>query len=535
MEEAQIRQEIEEGKTIVGIEFGSTRIKAELIGTDNIPHAEGAWEWENRLENGVWTYSLDDIWKGLQGCYADLLKNVQAEYGVTIHRLAAIGISAMMHGYLAFDRNNQLLVPFRTWRNTITAEAAGKLTELFHYNIPQRWSIAHLYQAILNGEEHVKDISYVATLAAYVHWQLTGEKVIGIGDGSGMFPIDTKKGDYNQEMIDKFNDLIADKSYPWKMPDIFPKNLKAGEDAGTLTEKGARLLDVSGNLEPGIPLCPPEGDAGTGMAATNSVAERTGNVSAGTSVFSMVVLEKPLEGVYPELDIVTTPAGSEVAMVHCNNCTSDLNAWVDIFDEFCRTAGIDKKKGDLYGILYKHAMEGDADCGKVLAYNFISGEPVAGVMDQAGAPMVTRTAQSNFTLANLFRANLYSAFGTLKLGNDILMKKEHVKVDRLMGHGGIFKTKGVAQNILAAAMNAPVTCMETAGEGGAWGVALLASFLVNNPKHLSLEDWLNGEVFADAKGETVNPDPKDVEGFDQWIELYRKGLEAEKAAIHAFA
>lgn len=534
MDQSQIRQEIEEGKAIVGIEFGSTRIKAELITTDNIPNAEGSWEWENRLENGVWTYSLDDIWKGLQGCYADLLSNVQRRYGVTIHRLAAIGISAMMHGYLAFDKEGNLLVPFRTWRNTITAEAAGKLTELFHFNIPQRWSISHLYQAILNGEEHVKDIDFVATLAAYVHWQLTGQKVIGIGDGSGMFPIDTKTGDYNAEMLQKFNDLIADKGYPWKMPDVFPRNVKAGEDAGNLTEKGAKLLDVSGNLEAGIPLCPPEGDAGTGMAATNSVAVRTGNVSAGTSVFSMVVLEKPLEGVYPELDVVTTPAGAEVAMVHCNNCTSDLNAWVDIFDEFCKAAGIDKGKGELYGLLYRHAMTGDADCGKVLAYNFISGEPVAGVMDQAGAPMVTRTEQSKFTLANLIRANLYSAFGTLKLGNDILMKKEHVKVDRLMGHGGIFKTKGVAQNILAAAMNAPVTVMETAGEGGAWGVALLASYRVNNPDGLSLEDWLNEKVFAGAVGETVQPDPQDVEGYDQWISIYRKGLEAEKAAIRAF-
>ena len=504
---------IESGRAVLGIEFGSTRIKAVLIGEHNEPIAQGGHEWENRLDNGIWTYTQEDIWQGL---------------------LAAIGISAMMHGYLAFDGNGKLLVPFRTWRNTITEQASEELTELFGYHIPQRWSIAHLRQAILNGEEHVKDVRFFTTLAGYVHWQLTGEKVIGVGDASGMFPIDPETADFNRRMIGQFDVLVEPLQFPWKLEEILPKCLRAGEPAGMLTAEGAALLDPTGTLEAGIPLCPPEGDAGTGMAATDSVAVRTGNVSAGTSVFSMVVLEKPLSGVYPELDLVTTPAGAEVAMVHCNNCTSDLNAWVDIFEEFCGAAGISMDKGALYGLLYRHAMTGDADCGKVLAYNFLSGEPVAGIMDQVGAPMVARNADSHFTLANLMRANLYSAFGTLKLGNDILMKQEHVRVDRMMGHGGIFKTKGVAQNILAAAMNAPVTCMETAGEGGAWGMALLASYLIHG-QELSLEAWLSRDVFADAKGETVQPDQKDIEGFDTWAALYRRGLEAEHAAIRAFA
>lgn len=525
---------IESGRAVLGIEFGSTRIKAVLIGEHNEPIAQGGHEWENRLDNGIWTYTQEDIWQGLADCYRDLAQNVQREYGVPIRRLAAIGISAMMHGYLAFDGNGKLLVPFRTWRNTITEQASEELTELFGYHIPQRWSIAHLRQAILNGEEHVKDVRFFTTLAGYVHWQLTGEKVIGVGDASGMFPIDPETADFNRRMIGQFDVLVEPLQFPWKLEEILPKCLRAGEPAGMLTAEGAALLDPTGTLEAGIPLCPPEGDAGTGMAATDSVAVRTGNVSAGTSVFSMVVLEKPLSGVYPELDLVTTPAGAEVAMVHCNNCTSDLNAWVDIFEEFCGAAGISMDKGALYGLLYRHAMTGDADCGKVLAYNFLSGEPVAGIMDQVGAPMVARNADSHFTLANLMRANLYSAFGTLKLGNDILMKQEHVRVDRMMGHGGIFKTKGVAQNILAAAMNAPVTCMETAGEGGAWGMALLASYLIHG-QELSLEAWLSRDVFADAKGETVQPDQKDIEGFDTWAVLYRRGLEAEHAAIRAFA
>ena len=524
---------IEEGRAVLGIELGSTRIKAVLIGEKNEPIAQGDHEWENRLDNGIWTYTQEDIWKGLRECYASLSTNVEKEFGVKLNKLAAIGISAMMHGYLAFNQKDELLVPFRTWRNTITEEASEALTELFGYHIPQRWSIAHLYQAILNGEEHVKDVSFFTTLSGYVHWQLTGKKVLGVGDVSGMFPVNSETADYQQGMLEQFDELVKPNGFSWKLKDILPQSLRAGEEAGTLTEEGARLLDPTGTLAAGIPLCPPEGDAGTGMVATNSVAVRTGNVSAGTSIFSMVVLERPLKGVYPELDLVTTPAGAEVAMVHCNNCTSDLNAWVNIFDEFCRIAGVEKSKNELYGLLYKHAMTGNEDCGRVLSYNFLSGEPVAGVMEQAGAPMVVRTADSAFSLANLMRANLYSAFGTLKLGNDILVKKEQVALDRLMGHGGIFKTKGVAQNILAAAMNAPVTCMETAGEGGAWGVALLAAYLVDG-KDASLEDWLNEAVFSDAAGETVAPSDSEVKGFEAWAGLYERGLEAEKAAVKAF-
>ena len=528
MDQTRIKQEIEEGKAALGIEFGSTRIKAELITTDNIPVAEGAWEWENRLENGIWTYSLEDIWTGLQGCYADLRKDVQDQYGVSLRRLSAIGISAMMHGYLAFNDKDELLVPFRTWRNTITGEAAEQLTELFHYNIPQRWSISHLYQAILNGEEHVKDIRFVATLAAYVHWQLTGEKVIGVGDGSGMFPISTKTGDYDAEMVAKFNDLIADKGYSWKLPDVFPKNRKAGEKAGVLTEKGAQLLDVSGELEAGIPLCPPEGDAGTGMVATNAVAKRTGNVSAGTSCFGMIVLEKDLRNVYPEIDLVTTPSGDLVAMAHCNNCTSDLNAWVNIFDEFCGAMGITADRSKLFSVLYNKALEGDKDCGGLLDYNYFSGEPIT-KMDE-GRPLFARTPNSSFTLANFMRAHLYASLSVLKTGMDLLLKKEGVKVDNMMGHGGLFKTKGVGQSILAAALNTPVTCMTTAGEGGAWGIALLAAYAVRG-EGLALDEWLNRNVFADAEGETIQPDPADAAGFDAYLERYEKGLPIEAAAI----
>ena len=524
----QTKQLIEEGGAILGIEMGSTRIKGVLINENNEPIAQGSHEWENRLENGIWTYSMEDVRAGIADCYRDLAADVEKQYGVKITGLKAIGISAMMHGYLPFDENGKQLAPFRTWRNTITEEASSRLTELFQYHIPQRWSIAHLYQAILNGEEHVKDIRFITTLSGYVHWLLTGEKVLGVGDASGMFPIDPSAADYNAAMETKFDALIADRHYPWKLKEILPKSLKAGEAAGTLTAAGAELLDPSGLLQAGIPLCPPEGDAGTGMAAANSVAKRTGNVSAGTSVFSMVVLEKPLSKYYEELDLVTTPSGDEVAMVHCNNCTSDLNAWVNLFDEFCKAMGMEADKGKLFSVLYHKAMEGDADCGGLLAYNFFSGEPIARADE--GRPLFVRTPESRFTLANFMRVHLFTALGALKIGNDILMKQEKVAVDRLMAHGGLFKTKGVGQNILAAAMDAPVTCMETAGEGGAWGIALLASFLVNGSGK-SLENWLNDAVFGSEAGETVNPDPEDVKGFDAFTERYQKGLAIENAAI----
>ena len=462
------KKQIEEGKAVLGIEFGSTRIKAVLIDEEHHPIASGSHEWENQLVDGVWTYSIDAIWNGLQDCYQDMKKDVQEKYGVKVTKLAAIGFSAMMHGYMAFDKDDKILVPFRTWRNAITEEASEKLTDLFRYNIPQRWSVAHLYQAILNGEEHVKDICFQTTLAGYIHWMLTGKKVLGVGDASGMFPIDIATGKFDAKMVSQFDEAIADKGYPWKLMDIFPEVLSAGEDAGTLTQEGAKLLDTDGDLEAGVPLCPPEGDAGTGMVATNSVARRTGNVSAGTSVFSMVVLEKELSKVYKELDLVTTPSGDLVAMVHCNNCTSDLNAWVNIFREFAEIFGMDVDMNRLYGTLYKKAMEGDANGGNLLAYNYISGENITEM--EEGRPLFVRTPNSKFNLANFMRVNLYSALASLKIGMDLLLKEEKVAVDKLLGHGGLFKTKGVGQQILADAVDTPISVMETAGEGGAWGI-----------------------------------------------------------------
>lgn len=519
---------IESGKAVLGIEFGSTRIKAELIGADNAPIASGAYEWENRFENGVWTYSLDDIHTGLAACYAGLANDVKNKYGVEITKLAAIGISAMMHGYLAFDKDDNLLVPFRTWRNTITEEAAEKLTYLFNYNIPQRWSVAHLYQAILNKEEHVKDIDHIMTLAAFVHYELTGEKVIGVGDASGMFPIDIATGDYNKNMISEFDNLVSNYNFPWKIENILPKCLKAGENAGKLTEAGAKLLDKSGKLAAGIPLCPPEGDAGTGMVATDSVGRRTGNVSAGTSVFGMVVLEKELSKVYPEIDLVTTPMGDLVAMAHCNTCTSDLNAWVNIFNEFCGAMGIDADKNKLYSVLYNEALKGDTDCGGLLDYNYFSGEAITKM--EEGRPLFVRKADSKFNLANFMRVHLYASLSVLKTGMDLLFKGENVKVDKMYGHGGLFKTKLVGQQILADALNTPVTVMSTAGEGGAWGMALLASYLVNG-NGASLSDWLNSAVFTGDKGSTVEPDAAGVAGFDKYLARYTEGLAIERAAI----
>ena len=524
---------IESGKAVLGIEFGSTRIKAVLVDEQNTPIASGSHEWENQLVDGIWTYSIDMIWNGLQDCYADMLKDVDKQYGVKVTKLAAIGFSAMMHGYMAFDSNDEILVPFRTWRNAITEEASEKLTALFNYNIPQRWSIAHLYQAILNGEEHVKDIKFQTTLAGYIHWKLTGKKVLGVGEASGMFPIDIATGKFDAKMVDQFNDAIADKNFDWKLLDIFPEVLTAGEEAGTLTEEGAKLLDVSGTLEAGALLCPPEGDAGTGMVATNSVARRTGNVSAGTSVFSMVVLEKELSKVYPELDLVTTPSGDLVAMVHCNNCTSDLNAWVNIFKEFAEAFGMDVDMNQLFGTLYNKAMEGDADGGNLIAYNYISGENITGM--EEGRPMFVRTPNSKFNLANFMRVNLYSSLATLKIGNDILLKEEGVKVDKLLGHGGLFKTKGVGQQILADAMNSPISVMETAGEGGAWGIAVLASYMIQKADGESLGDYLNEKVFAGQEGTSLAPNPEGVKGFDEFIKIYKAGLPIERAAVDSMA
>ena len=527
----EIRKTIEEGRAVLGIELGSTRIKAVLIDEDRSPVASGSYDWENRYVDHIWTYDMEDIRKGLQGCYRDLKRDVEEKYEVKLTRLAAMGVSAMIHGYLAFDENDRLLVPFRTWRNTITGEASEKLSDLFSYHIPQRWSIAHLYQAILNGEEHVKDVRFITTLAGYIHWTLTGERVIGSGDASGMFPIDTVTKDYNARMLDQFDELVAEKGFPWKIGNILPKVLLAGEEAGRLTAAGALFLDPEGELEAGIPLCPPEGDAGTGMAATNSVAVRTGNVSAGTSVFAMAVLEKELSRPYEEIDLVTTPSGDLVAMVHCNNCTSDLNAWAGLFREFADCMGMDADMNRIFSVLYNKALEGDADCGGLLAYNYFSGEHITGF--EEGRPLFVRSPESRFDLPNFMRVHLYTSLGALKTGMDILLKKEDVKLDKMMGHGGLFKTKGVGQRILAAAIDTPVWVMETAGEGGAWGIALLADYMERREPGETLAAYLTDKVFCDAEGTGMKPVPEDVEGYERFMEKYRTGLVIERAAVDA--
>lgn len=526
---SNIKETIESGKAVLGLEFGSTRIKAVLVDETHTPIASGDHEWENRLENGIWTYSLDDIWNGLRDSYRKLAADVEAKYDTKLKKIGAIGFSAMMHGYMAFDKEGKLLVPFRTWRNGITGQAAESLTELFQYNIPQRWSIAHLYQAILNAEEHVKDVAFFTTLAGYIHWQLTGQKVLGVGDASGMFPINPETKDFDAGMVEKFDALVAEKGFPWKLKEILPKVLVAGEDAGKLTEEGARLLDESGTLEAGVPICPPEGDAGTGMAATNSVRKRTGNVSAGTSVFAMIVLERELKKVYPEIDLVTTPDGSLVGMVHANNCTSDLNAWVGLFREFAESFGIEVDMNKLFGTLYNKALEGDADCGGLLSYGYLSGENITGV--EEGRPLFVRSPESKFNLANFMRVHLFTALGALKVGMDILLKEEKVEIDEILGHGGLFKTKGVGQGFLAAAIDTPVSVMETAGEGGPWGMALLASYMLNKEEKETLADYLSDKVFAGNKGTKMEPKKEDVEGFETFARRYVKGVAIEKAAL----
>ncbi len=518
---------IENGETVLGIELGSTRIKAVLIGHDHEPIASGSHAWENKLENGIWTYSLEDVWSGLQDCYRDLKDDVQNKYGARLRRVGAIGISAMMHGYLAFDAQGELLTPFRTWRNTTTAQAAAELTELFSFNVPQRWSVAHLYQAILNDEAHVGKIAFITTLSGYVHWMLTGRRVLGIGDASGMFPIDSDALDFDARMVELLDERLIPRGFTWKLGDILPQVLCAGDEAGVLTEAGARLLDVSGELEAGIPLCPPEGDAGTGMAATNSVGVRTGNVSAGTSIFAMIVLERALSRVHTEIDMVTTPSGAPVAMAHCNNCTSDLNAWVNLFGEFAQEMGLEADAGALFGTLYRKALEADADCGGLVAYNYVSGEPITEL--EEGRPLFLRTPDSRFTLANFMRAHLYAALATLKIGMDILAEEE-VKIDQIFGHGGLFKTKGVGQQMMAAALNAPVSVMETAGEGGAWGIALLAAYRMHREQEEKLEDYLDRRVFAGKACETLAPLAEDVSGFARYMRRYEACIPVEKAA-----
>ena len=509
-------------KTVLGIELGSTRIKAVLIDDRHIPVAQGDYEWENQFVNGIWTYSMSMVHTGVQTCFSRLKADVKAKYDTELSTVGAIGVSAMMHGYLPFDRNGNQLAEFRTWRNTITGDAAAELTELFGFNIPQRWSIAHLDQAILNGEEHVKDIAFLTTLAGYIHWQLTGEKVMGIGEASGMFPIDSEKLDYDESMLQKFKTLTG-----IDLRAILPKVLAAGECGGTLTEAGARFLDPSGTLRPGIPVAPCEGDAGTGMAATNSVRPRTGNVSAGTSDFAMIVTEKPL-GVHREIDMVTTPAGAPVAMVHCNNCTSDINAWVNLFAEYSEMMGMPAGKGELFTKLFNKALEGDADCGGLLSYNYFSGEGVTDLDE--GRPLFVRTPNSNFTLANFMRTHLLSALATLKIGLDILTQTEQVGIDKLYGHGGFFKTPGVGQRMLSAAVGAPVSVMETAGEGGPYGMALLGAYMLWKDEGESLADYLDNKVFAGAESTTLMADPEDVAGFFAFLARYKKALPVERSA-----
>jgi sugar (pentulose or hexulose) kinase len=522
------RQAIIENKTALGIELGSTRIKAVLIDGNHAPVAAGSYEWENRLEDGVWTYHLQDVWRGLRECFHSLSLDVKNRYDLQLASLGAIGISAMMHGYLVFDKDGNQLVPFRTWRNTMTEKAASFLTGKFQFNIPQRWSAAHLYQSIMNGESHIPDVDFLTTLAGFVHWKLTGKKVIGIGDASGVFPVDSVKLCFNERMMDQFDELAAGLGFNRKIADILPGVLCAGESAGILTQEGAGLLDPSGVLKPGIPFCPPEGDAGTGMVATNSIAERTGNVSAGTSIFSMIVMEKELSAVHPEIDIIATPAGKSVAMVHCGNCMTDLDAWVKLFAEILEVNGVKADKTSLYSALYNKALEGDDDCGSLFSCNYYSGETLTGFKE--GRPLFARMPDSNFTLANFMKTLLFSTMGTLKYGMDILVEKEKVKMDSILGHGGLFKIKGVGQRFMAAVLNTPVSVMEeSAGEGGAWGIALLAAFMLRENE--SLERFLEKEVFANLKGERISPDPKDVESFGKFMELYARGLNVERAAV----
>ncbi len=525
MEKQEIKALIESAKTYLGIELGSTRIKAVLIAPDYTSIASSDYAWENKYQNGYWTYDIQDVWTGLQSVFASLAQNIKNEYDVSLKRVASMGFSAMMHGYIALDKDNNLLVPFRTWRNTTTGKAASELTEKFNFNIPHRWSIAHLYQAMLNGEKHIKDISFLTTLAGYVQYMLTGKKVLGIGEASGMFPIDSEINDYNNKMLDIFDNLASD--MPWKIRDILPKVLNAGENAGVLTAEGAKLLDPTGTLEEGIPLCPPEGDAGTGMVATNAVAVRTGNVSAGTSVFGMIVLEKALSKVYEEIDMVTTPTGKPVAMVHCNNCTNEINAWANVFKDFLVSIGQTPDMNKIFTAMFTEALNGEANAGGLLLYNYLSGEPITGLTE--GRPLLARTPEGKLNFANFMRAQLYSALATLKIGMDIL-KNEDVAIDKLLGHGGYFKTPVVGQRLMAAATNAPVSVMQTASEGGAWGMATLAAYMSQKEESETLEAYLDSKVFAHQPVTTIEPNKEDIDGFNQFMKNYIAGLDIEKSA-----
>ncbi len=513
---------------ILGIELGSTRIKGVLIDENHAVLATGSFSWENRLENGVWTYELSDALKGIRACYGDLRQDVEKKYGQTLTKVAAIGISGMMHGYLVFDKAGNQLAPFRTWRNTITGPAAAALTEAFRFNIPQRWSIAHLYQAILNGEAHVKDIAHLMTLSVYIHHALTGDYAIGINEASGMFPYDDTAGTFDAARLDRFDTLVAPCGFPWKLRDILPTVYRAGEVAGCLTAEGAALLDETGNLQPGIPLCPPEGDAGTGMVATGAVLPRTGSISAGTSAFSLQVLERPLKNYYPEIDVVATPAGKTVAMAHTNTCTSEIDAWVNLIADAAKVMGWEVDMNVLYTTLFRSALEGDPDCSGIIAFNYFAGEPLTAT--EQGRPMVVRLPDSKMNIPNFMRSQLYGAVATLRIGMEMLRSQEQVESDRLLGHGGFFKTAGVGQQILADALNVPISAMETAGEGGPWGMALLAAYMHNRGAGESLEDYLTDRVFATAKSTVINPNPAGVAGFERYLTRYKAALSAQKAA-----
>ena len=522
----QTKTQIENGEVYLGIELGSTRIKAVLLNEEVEVLSQGSHTWENQLKNGIWTYDLESAWAGLQACYADLAKNIKNKYGVCLRKIRVIGISGMMHGYLPFDDQGNQLAMFRTWRNNMTEAAADRLTDLFAYNIPQRWSIAHLYQCILDGEAHVKNIAYLTTLAGYVHWRLTGEKVLGIGEASGMFPIDTKKKDYRPEMLEKFDALIEEKGYPWKLKEILPAVKCAGENGGRLSPEGAKLLDVSGQLQPGCRMCPPEADGGTGMVATNSVAKRTGNVSAGTSAFAMIVLEQELSKVYRQLDLVTTPSGDLVAMAHADNCTTEINGWMHLFREVLNLAGVQMDDNTLYEIIFRESLKGDLDGGGLVSYGFHSGEH--GVHLNNGCPLFLHPTEASFHLANFVKSQLYSCFGAMKLGVDFLLKEECVKVDRIVAQGGIFNTKEVAQRYLAATLETPVQVMENAGEGGPWGMAVLASYMDHTD--LSLEAYLQERVFAGSAVTEIQPTETETAGYKAYMKAFKKAIPAAKAA-----
>ncbi len=528
MTEVTTKLFISEGKGILGIELGSTRIKAVLIGDNQQPIADGSYLWENNLIDGNWTYNLDDVWKGIQSCYKNLYDNVYQRYGVKLSKLAGLGISAMMHGYLVFDRSDNLLTPFRTWRNNNTLEASERLMSLLEHPIPQRWSIAHLYQSLLENQEHVSDIDYMTTLSGYVHRKLTGRKILGIGDASGMFPIDVDKAKFDSEMMRRFNDIVKDEALPWNIEQIMPEVLVAGQDAGSLTEVGALLLDPTGQLKHNCPMCPPEGDAGTGMIATNTIAMRTGNISAGTSIFAMVVLDKKLKKVHPELDLVTTPDGKLVAMAHSNNCSSNLDSWMKLFEEVASSLGTNVSADELYDTLFRESLKGDDDCGGLMVYGYLSGEHMTHF--EKGCPLFLNPSDSKFTLANFMRANLLSALGAMKIGIDILVEEEGVKLNKILAHGGLFKTKGVVQQLMATALNVPVATVENASDGGAWGIALLASFLIDEEKNL--ESFLTNKVFLSNDEFIIDIDKDEFEGVQEFMKRYKDCLPVEREAVN---